>query len=498
MFIIHVQPQLQPDSNDETAALLRVLIHKIDNTTLGDDVPTVPQWTGPPHRIIQVQAILYASLAASLFSAFFAMLGKQWLTRYAFIDMRGSAIERSQNRQRKFDGIITWYFDHVMESLPLMLQLAILLLGCALSHYLWGINTTVASVILGVTLFGVASYTFIVIAGAASASCPYQTPGAHILRRLHSAFSPIIRDSKFIGLLAGWWENLMGLKWSSFLMSTLLLPVHLILDIYLLVQAIARAFVAIPHKVHGWFHGAPRQDPQIMVLDVQCITWALQVSPEKTIHLLALKLLATITTLGNFSPTLASTCFEILMGCLVIIDNKVMVIHKSEELVAASALCCLHTLSQLTAMDPASSVLKGIYQWYTKTFPPEANFEGLPSYHCFVVIHRIFYPSHKLPQQQTLQWKDYELPSNEHVVLAQLAQFEYQRKQHEVPRWILQFALHHLSRNPLPPTPIVTSCLSIIAIDLGCTIPNIQTPDERYAHLHPIGIHLSDQKPVHS
>ena len=136
----------------------------MDNTTFGDTIPTIPQpWTGPPRTIVQVQAILFASLAASLFSAFLAMLGKQWLNRYASVDMRGSAIERSQNRQRKLNGIDSWYFDHVMESLPLMLQAALLLLGCALSRYLWEINTTVASVVLGVTSIGVLLYLFIII-----------------------------------------------------------------------------------------------------------------------------------------------------------------------------------------------------------------------------------------------------------------------------------------------------------------------------------------------
>ena len=96
-FIIQVHPQLQPDQNEETAALLHVLIHKVDNTTFGDDTPTIPQWSGPPHMIVQVQAMLYASLATSLFSAFLATLGKQWLNRYASTDMWGTAIERSQN-----------------------------------------------------------------------------------------------------------------------------------------------------------------------------------------------------------------------------------------------------------------------------------------------------------------------------------------------------------------------------------------------------------------
>ena len=78
-FIIEVHSHLQQDPNDETAALLRVLIYKIDNTTFGNNPPTIPQWTGPPQTIVHVQAILLASLAASLLSAFLAMLGKQWL-----------------------------------------------------------------------------------------------------------------------------------------------------------------------------------------------------------------------------------------------------------------------------------------------------------------------------------------------------------------------------------------------------------------------------------
>ena len=189
-FIIQVQSELQSDPNEETAALLRVLIYKIDNTTFGGDIPTLPQWNGPPQTIIQVQSLLYASLITSFLSAFIAMLGKQWLNRYDSVDVRGSAIERSQNRQRKLDGIVAWYFSYVMESLPLMLQAALLLLGCALSKYLWEIDTTVASVVIGLTSFGVLFYLFVVVAGASSTSCPYQTPAAnaihHVSDLLHS------------------------------------------------------------------------------------------------------------------------------------------------------------------------------------------------------------------------------------------------------------------------------------------------------------------------
>jgi hypothetical protein len=66
--------------------------------------------------------------------------------------MRGSVIERSQHRQRKLDGILSWYFDCVVESLPLMLHGALLLFGCALFRYFWDSNTTVAPVVPGFRL----------------------------------------------------------------------------------------------------------------------------------------------------------------------------------------------------------------------------------------------------------------------------------------------------------------------------------------------------------
>ncbi|KAF9780469.1 hypothetical protein BJ322DRAFT_1011815, partial [Thelephora terrestris] len=181
-FIIEVDSKLQPDPSEETAALLRVLIYKIDSTTFGSDVPTLPPpRNGPSSAMVHVQAILFTSLAASLLSALLAMLGKQWLSRYDSSDVRGSAIARSRNRQRKLDGIDAWYFVYMMESLPLMLQAALLLLGCALSRYLWETSSTVASVMIGVTSFGLLFYLSIVIAGAISKSCPYQTPGSPAL-----------------------------------------------------------------------------------------------------------------------------------------------------------------------------------------------------------------------------------------------------------------------------------------------------------------------------
>ena len=526
-FIIQVQPQLQPDPNGETAALLRVLIYKIDNTTFGDNVPTVPQWSGPPHTIVQVQAILYASLAASLFSAFLAMLGKQWLNRYASIDMRGSAIERSQNRQRKLDGIVTWYFDHVMESLPLMLQFALLLLNCALSRYLWGIDMTLASVVLGATLFGVIFYALIVIAGTASANCPYQTPGARILRYtfrhtfplvmsvLQSIYSSIVNGSEFISLLAICWHGLLKkCRWSrinsdclgTFVLMlpiyvlflpiySLIFPTLLVYDACLLALVIARTLVDLPNEMRVWFRGVRISDPQPAELDLQCISWMLRTSSDKSVHLSALELLGVITTLAEFSPALISACFNILTGCVSVAGDKVVVTQGSEMLAEASAVCCLRTLSRLAAVDPKLNLLRDARKRYTKAFPPKTHFEGLLPGHSLGAIHNIFHSSHP-----KIQWQGFNLLDNDQVTLghtiAQLARSHVSdatqntwggilrpKQRAKVPRWILRFALHRLSQDPLPPTSIVINCLSIIAVDLGCAVSNMTTLEERCVHV---------------
>ena len=490
-FIIQVQPQLQKDPNDETAALLRVLIHKIDNTTFGGDVPALPQWTGPPRVAIQVQWILYASLAASLLSAFLAMLGKQWLNRYASVNMRGSAIERSQNRQRKLDGIIAWYFDHVLESLPLVLQVALLLLGCALSRYLWGINTAVASVVVGVTSFGVLFYLFIVIAGATSDGCPYQTPWTNIIRRLLHLF---VEHSAIYRILFGVWSTLDKDGTTIMILAyPLALLLAFVIDACRLGRATFRSFVASAHKACSWLFGTssiPKQtvDCQATELDFRCILWMLQTSLDKTIRLSTLNFLNTILALPGFNPDIAVSCFNIFSSCFIADSRyKLSIARGSEQLVEISAMCLFRAFSHLLVVEPTSTTIGDLRQRYTKVF---SFYDHLLDPHLpFIakVVHCLFFPG---AFRAYITWTHYNPPPDELIpfahTLAQLAQFEYRRGEHEnhkVPRWLVRFALRFLSQNPLPPTPTVIDCLTIIATDLGCDVSDInKASDEKCVH----------------
>ena len=236
------------------------------------------------------------------------------------------------------------------------------------------------------------------------------------------------------------------------------------------------------------FRDARRIHPQTHALDLQCIAWMLQTSLNKAVHLLTLKLLVTVTTLVDFDPVLVSACFGILTGCVSTGGGKMVTAPGSEELAAVSALCCLNVLSHSTTLDPASGVFKDIQRRYTGTFPIESDFEGHPSYHHLCIIHHMFYPSCKWSRSQgrhlrrlKINWEHYKQSSSDHVILIHLARFEYQRKQRQkVPRWILRFARHILSQEAPPPDSVVTNCLSIVAIDLGCAVLNATALDEGY------------------
>jgi hypothetical protein len=119
----------------------------------------------------------------SLLAAFVAMLGKQWLNRY-LRHTGGSMVERCGDRQRKIDGLEKWPFRLFIEGLPIMLQIALLLLSCGLSRYVWSVNTSVARVVISFTVLGVIFYLGIVIAGTSSYECPFQTPVSTALRAL--------------------------------------------------------------------------------------------------------------------------------------------------------------------------------------------------------------------------------------------------------------------------------------------------------------------------
>ena len=176
-FIIDIQQELRPDYNEMSFTVLTMLL----NATSG--IPNqlaIPTTSDPKASTVQVQSILFSSLASALLAAFLAMLGKQWLN----LHVEGSLIDRSRHRELKMRGMITWRFKLIMECLPLVMQLSLLFLGYALARYVWDLSRTVSAVIATFTVSGFLFYLFIVFAATIWKTCPFQTPVSLVLRHV--------------------------------------------------------------------------------------------------------------------------------------------------------------------------------------------------------------------------------------------------------------------------------------------------------------------------
>ena len=161
-----------------------------------ETVTVPPIHEDPPGEIVTASGLMYASLLISLLAAFVAMLGKQWLNRY-LRNTGGSMMERCGDRQRKCEGLEKWPLHLFVESLPIMLQISLLLLACGLCRQMWSINTTIAYILITLTAFGISFYLGIVFAGASSYECPFQTPVSGALRDMWKA----TRDQRFAFIL---------------------------------------------------------------------------------------------------------------------------------------------------------------------------------------------------------------------------------------------------------------------------------------------------------
>ena len=165
-FILYIQPQLRADPNEESAALLRVLIYKTDNTAFGGDVPEVPRWTGPPNTTVVALLLLYISLAGTLGATLFAILAKQLLNLYASVGTSGSNLTGNRTRERR----LRWFavgLHATVFYLSFTLQIALFFLGCALTVYIWNVSRLIASFALLTTVIAISFASYLLLFGLA-------------------------------------------------------------------------------------------------------------------------------------------------------------------------------------------------------------------------------------------------------------------------------------------------------------------------------------------
>ena len=402
-------------------------------------------------------SFLCISLAFSFISVFSTILMKQWVNSYAIVYTKGTAADRCRDRQRRVDNVGTLLVRSPIAWLLGLVQTQFFLLNVATGTYLLTVNSFVSGSFIILAFSIVVAYLYFTLRGAIDSRFPYQTPMSFTLRWFGRVFfsHPVASLDDLIRVVTHFLSHPI----------TSLKRMHI-----------------IPHT--------SKQGPD--ELDVHCVSWTLQISVDKGVRLSTLEHLATMGTLAGIVPVLVANCFHVFVDCVNVLDNDVVVVRGLGRLATASAMSFFRTLSHLSVTDPESWVFEHVRRRYSTTFPLEADFRGLPFYYTLGAIHRLFNSDEEREQRPKIEWRDYKPSRHEHArvsrALAELAQSEYrrsecreregekegegkgERERGKVPRWIVRFALHSLSLDP--PKTVVTDCLSVVAIDLGCEVPS--------------------------
>ena len=180
-FIIQIIPELQPDPTDLTNVLLLRILQQ--NTSFGGIDPLTPV-SSTSTGVVRAHSILFVCLSVTLLVAFIAVLGKQWVLYYTRATTWGNIVDRGKEHQTKFVGVQKWGLRSVIDSLSVMLQIAFLLFGVALTIYLWELDVPAAEAVLAITSIGFTFYTCITLLATTFKDCPFRTPISFLLPNL--------------------------------------------------------------------------------------------------------------------------------------------------------------------------------------------------------------------------------------------------------------------------------------------------------------------------
>ena len=447
-------------------ALLKVIASAaLGNTPTGPDA-AFPQWDGPDPTIVHAQSILYSSLSASLLAAFTAMLGKQWLNRYASTE-HGSAIERGRRRKRKMDGMITWKFGLVMECLPLMLQAALLLLGYALSNYLYFVNRVVASVIIGFTTLGLLLYLLIVIAATLSYDCPFQTPISIILRFL------IRFDSEHKNYLE------RSRKWFG--------------RIFFQKKKQPRPRYGTPYSFNrsSTFDGNssgdsielsmanPPDHPALIsdkdthwdgyVLDSDCIALMFELPMDIDVTITITRFIPEIVWHAGIRTIPLERLYDTLLECFDRSSGRPIVKPAFRDVAYLSAKALLHMIIQRKCIGDGSeeamfeSILRRHQIMGFGHYKGDSDLESTLG-----IIDRVFGDF-----EASMNWRNFCFTVPHHAWMGHILLYytwDAFRRSKPLPHDIKEFIFHSLRLEPPPPAPIVADCLLMIGLVFGINL----------------------------
>ncbi len=164
------------------------------NSSLG---PYVPADFSPPEYIVVVNALFYASLGFMILAAFIAMLIKSWVLEFDR-GLRGMSIpeQRAKTREFRYLGMERWKLPGMVATLPLLIQLSLLLFTVGLALFLFQISKPSFGIVTAIFGVGVLYYATTTTVSVFVAKSPFRSPVSDTLgmvyRHFHAYFCPSI------------------------------------------------------------------------------------------------------------------------------------------------------------------------------------------------------------------------------------------------------------------------------------------------------------------
>lgn len=434
-FIVDIQNGLRPDYQELSFTVLTMLL----NTTSGipNHLP-LPEFTGPESSAVQVQSILFGSLMSALLAAFLAMLGKQWLN----LHVEGSFIDRSRHRELRMRGMITWHFKLIMECLPLTMQISLLLLGYALTRYVWDLSKTVASVVAAFTSFGLVSYLFIIFAGTRWQTCPFQTPISLLLR---FAWATLQRQGRWSAMDSEWWFGLVRLNRSS--------------ESY--VSAVSR--MSVDEESMTYFEVGNDEDEAPDTSDFNCISTMFRLASTSDAIVAVTEFIPEIVWSSKAPMVPLLQVYQSLRGSFQFLKDGTVYIRpgmKDQAYSSAKALAHLRVQrSCADILDDTPFVTSGLQPMLRYRSDEDGNLTS-----SLRLIDAIFNDDRKIP------WEEFTFNTPHYCWLSHILRcraWYMLRTGKRLPVDIHGFVRYSLARDPPPPAQVIADCLLILDMAIG-------------------------------
>ncbi|CAA7269865.1 unnamed protein product [Cyclocybe aegerita] len=204
-FVIESYKDLRPDPNETTVILLTRIVARLDNTTNGTLSPLPgdePIPFSPSSVAVNVFWIL--SLVVSLTTMLIGIVASQWLREHQHRPAHFSAEENFGLLSMRTEMIEKWGMGTFFSSLPVLLEVALVLFFLGLAEFLrsLGVSQVTVPVVVVISL----AFLFLLVTTAIPAfqiftvrstrrqfnanvptPCPYKSPQSRLFRRLISS-----------------------------------------------------------------------------------------------------------------------------------------------------------------------------------------------------------------------------------------------------------------------------------------------------------------------